>query len=216
MEPAPAYGVLHLDAVDAIPVAGVRWKPVRRTLGIEAFGINAYTADFGEHVVEDHDETGGGAGGHEEVYAVIAGRARFTVAGDEIDAGPGTLVFVRDPGARRSAVAAADGTTVLALGGTPGEAFRPSPWEWSFAAEPLVRAGDHEAAIAIMREAVELHPDNASTLYNLACFEALAGRADEGIEHLTRAGELDPKAAGWADGDTDLDSLRERPDFPFG
>ena len=215
MEAAPAYGVLRLDAVDAIPVSGVRWKPVRRTLGIEAFGINAYTGDAGEHVVEEHDERGGGAGGHEEVYAVITGRATFTVAGDEIDAGPGTLVFVRDPAARRSAVAAVDGTTVLALGGTPGEAFRPSPWEWSFAAEPLIRAGDHQAANALMREALELHPDNASTLYNLACFEALAGRADEAVEHLARAGELEPKAAEWAEDDRDLDSLRERPDFPF-
>ena len=194
MEPAPAYGVLHLDAVDPIPVAGVRWKPVRRTLGIEAFGINAYTADFGEHVVEDHDETGGGAGGHEEVYAVIAGRAKFTVAGDEIDAGPGTLVFVRDPNARRSAVAAADGTTVLALGGTPGEAFRPSPWEWSFAAEPLVRAGDHEAAIAIMWEAVELHPDNASTLYNLGLLRGArrpGGRGDRAPDPGRRARSQD-------------------------
>jgi len=92
---------MRLDEIEAIPVAGVRWKPVRRTLGIEAFGINAYTGDAGEHVVEEHDEQGGGAGRHEEVYAVISGRATFTVAGDEIDARPGTLVFVRDPAARR-------------------------------------------------------------------------------------------------------------------
>ena len=216
MEPAAPYGVLRLDEVVAIPVAGVRWKPVRRTLGIEAFGINAYAADDGEQLVEEHDERGGGAGGHEEVYAVVAGRARFTVAGDEIDAGPGTLVFVRDPGARRAAVATADGTTVLVIGGAPGEAFRPSPWEWSFAAEPLVRAGDHEAGILLMHEALALHPDNASILYNTACFEALAGRADEAIEHLTRAAELDPKTAAWAEDDGDLDSLRERPGFPFG
>ena len=107
------------------------------------------------------------------------------------------------------------GTTVLALGGVPGEAFRPSPWEWSFAAEPLVRAGEHEAGIALMREAVELHPDNASTLYNLACFEALAGRTDDAAGHLTRAAELEPKTAAWAEDDRDLDSLRERPDYPF-
>jgi tetratricopeptide (TPR) repeat protein len=213
---AAPYGVLRLDEIEAVPVAGVRWKPVRRTLGIEAFGINAYTGDEGDHVVEEHDERGGGAGGHEELYAVVAGRVRFTVAGDEIDAGAGTLVFVRDPGARRAAVATEDGTTVLALGGTPGEAFQPSPWEWSFAAEPLIRAGDHEAAVAMMREALERHPDNASTLYNLACFEALAGHGDEAIEHLTRAAELEPKASAWADGDSDLDSLRSRSDFPFG
>ena len=47
--------------------------PVRRTFGITAFGINAYTAKTGEHVVEEHDES---RLGHEEVYAVIAGRAR--------------------------------------------------------------------------------------------------------------------------------------------
>jgi tetratricopeptide (TPR) repeat protein len=216
VEPGAPYGILRLDEVEAVPVAGVRWKPVRRTLGIEAFGVNAYTANQGEQVVEEHDERGGGAGGHEELYVVVAGRAAFTVAGDDIDAGPGTLVFVRDPGARRAAVAVEDGTTVLVVGGTRGAAFRPSPWEWSFAAEPLVRAGDHEAAVALMREALALHPDNSSTLYNLACFEALAGRADEAIEHLTRAAELDPKAAAWADGDSDLDSLRGRADFPFG
>jgi len=215
VEPPAPYGVMRLDEIEAIPVAGVRWKPVRRTLGIEAFGINAYTGDAGEHVVEEHDEQGGGAGGHEEVYAVITGRATFTVAGDEIDAGPGTLVFVRDPAARRAAVAAADGTTVLALGGVPGEAFRPSPWEWSFAAEPLVRAGEHEAGIALMLEAVELYPDNASALYNLACFEALAGRADDATGHLARAAELEPETAEWAEDDRDLDSLRERPDYPF-
>jgi tetratricopeptide (TPR) repeat protein len=215
VEPAAPYGVLRLDEVEAIPVAGVRWKPVRRTLGIEAFGINAYSADEGQPIVEEHDELGGGAGGHEEVYVVVAGRAAFTVAGDEIDAGPGTLVFVRDPGARRAAVAAADGTTILALGGAPGEPFRPSPWEWSFAAEPLVRAGEYDAGIALMHEALALHPRNASTLYNTACFEALAGRADEAIEHLTRAAELDPKTAAWAEDDRDLDSLRERADYPF-
>lgn len=215
MEPDAAYAILRLDEVEEIPVAGVRWKPVRRTLGIAAFGVNAYSADAGEQVIEEHDERGGGAGGHEELYVVVAGRATFTVAGDEIGAGPGTLVFVRDPGARRAAVAADDGTTVLVLGGTPGAAFRPSPWEWSFAADPLVRAGDHAAAVSMMREALALHPDNASTLYNLACFEALAGQADEAIEHLTRAAELEPKAAAWADGDEDLDSLRDRPDFPL-
>jgi hypothetical protein len=194
----------------------VRWKPVRRTLGIEAFGINAYVADAGEPVVEEHDERSGGAGGHEEVYAVLAGRATFTVAGDEIDAGPGALVFVRDPGARRAAVAAADGTTVLVVGGAPGAAFRPSPWEWFFSAAPLARAGNHVGAIEIMREALERYPDNAATLYDLGCFEALDGRAEDAIAHLTRARELDPATAEWADGDSDLDSLRERPDFPFG
>jgi hypothetical protein len=66
-----------------------------------------------------------------------------------------------------------------------------------------------------MRQALALHPDNASTLYNLPCFEVLAGQGDEAIEHLTRAAEREPKTAAWAEDDRDLDAIRERPDFPF-
>ena len=53
-----AYEVRKLAEFDVVPVtgAGIDWRPVRRTLGIRAFGINAYTADeAGKHVVEqDH------------------------------------------------------------------------------------------------------------------------------------------------------------------
>ena len=49
------------------------WKPVRKTLGVTAFGINAYTAaNAGDEVVEEHTEE---QLGHEEIYAVIAGHA---------------------------------------------------------------------------------------------------------------------------------------------
>ncbi len=210
-----SHAVVHLDDIQAVSVAGLRWKPVRRTLGITAFGINAYAADSGEEVVEEHDETGGGAGGHEEVYVVMAGEARFTVAGEAIDAGPGTLVFIRDPTVRRKAVAVADGTTVLAVGAKPGEAFRPSPWEWTFAADGPLRSGDHARALEIMHEALDEYPDHPGTLYNLACFEAVAGVADDAVGHLRRAHELDPRVAEWAHDDADLDPIRDRPDFPL-
>ena len=69
---------------------------MRRTLGIGAFGINAYTANAGELVVEEHDETGAGAGHHEELYVVVTGRATFTVDGESFDAPIGTMVFLPD------------------------------------------------------------------------------------------------------------------------
>ena len=50
--------VLGLDEIEGIPVFGalVR-KPVRKTLGVTAFGINAYTAaNAGDEVVEEHTE----------------------------------------------------------------------------------------------------------------------------------------------------------------
>ena len=55
------------------------WRPVRRRLGITAFGINAYTGEPGENVVEKHDEE---RLGHEELYVVVSGRARFELDGE--------------------------------------------------------------------------------------------------------------------------------------
>jgi hypothetical protein len=189
--------------------------PVRIPLGISAFGVNAYAAaEAGGQVIEDHDELGAGAGHHEELYVVVAGHARFEVAGEEVDAPTGTLVFVRDPAARRSAVAVEADTTVLVVGATAGQAFEPSPWEAWLEALPLYTARDFAGAADVMARALERHPDNSNILYNLACCEALAGRRDEALAHLVRAGELEPRVPGWARDDADLDSLRDAPEFP--
>jgi tetratricopeptide (TPR) repeat protein len=131
-----------------------------------------------------------------------------------VDAPAGTLVFVRDPAARRSAVAAEPDTTVLVVGATAGQAFEPSPWEAWLEALPLYTAKDYEAAADVMGRALERHPDNPNILYNLACCEALAGRRDEALAHLVRAAELEPRVPGWARDDADLDSLRGAPGFP--
>ncbi len=131
---------LRIDDVEGIPVFGTLvWKPIRRTLGISAFGINAYTAaEAGDEVVEEHTEE---ALGHEEAYVVLRGRARFTVDGEEVDAPAGTIVYLDDPEQQRHAVAAEAGTTVLAVGGRPG-VHDVSPWEYFFPALPAIEAGD--------------------------------------------------------------------------
>jgi hypothetical protein len=50
--------VMRLDEIDALPGPGtLTWHPVRHTLGIQAFGCNAYTAHtVGADVVEPHTE----------------------------------------------------------------------------------------------------------------------------------------------------------------
>src|SRR5579862_7960331 len=108
--------VLRLGELDELRVAGVRWRPVRRALEITAFGVNAYGADRGELLIEEHDERASGAGGHEELYVVLGGHARFTVDGEDVDAPRGTLVFVPETAARRTATALEDATTVLVIG----------------------------------------------------------------------------------------------------
>ncbi len=102
------------------------WAPIRHHFDIRAFGVNAWRGDAGDEVIPRHDE---GEGGHEELYFVHAGAARFTIGGDEVEAPTGALVFVADPRAERSAVATADGTVVLTVGGWPERAFVPSEWE---------------------------------------------------------------------------------------
>lgn len=210
------FQTARLSEIEPLTVAGgLAWKPVRRHFGIGAFGVNAYTAaKSGDEVVEDHSELGGGAGRHEELYFVASGHAAFTVAGEEIDAPAGTFVFVRDPAAQRHATAAAPDTTVLVIGGKRGEPFEVSAWEYYFAATPAAEAGDYAEAVRIAAEGLERRPDHPALLYNLACYEALAGQREAAVEHLGRAVGLDPTLGEWSKTDTDLDSIRGDPRFP--
>jgi hypothetical protein len=212
--PAPPR-IARIDDLPSIPVAGVNWRPVRRELDVRAFGVNAYTADAGELLIEEHDETGDGAGRHEEMYVVVAGHARFTIDGSEYDAPAGTIVFLPDASSQRSAVAVVDGTTALVVGGRPGEPYTVSPWETMFVGLAAVEAGDPGRAADLMAGVIGDYPGNVSVLYNTSCFEALAGRREAALEHLREAAEIDAdKVRRWAAEDRDLDSLRDAPDFP--
>jgi tetratricopeptide (TPR) repeat protein len=204
-----------LDELDAIAVAGVNWRPLRRTLGITGFGINAYSADTDQQLIEEHDETGGGAARHQELYIVLSGAARFTVDGELIEAPQGTLVFVPEISSRRSAVAVADGTMVMVIGGDEGT-IKPSAWEHYFAAQAEINAGDPQAAYDVAAAGLSDHPESASLHYNLACYASLAGHSDRAIEHLGRAFALDQLTREWAAQDSDLDAIRADPRYPAG
>ncbi len=205
-----------LAEIGDLPGPGtLRWTPVRRHFDVRAFGVNAYTAtDAGQDVVEEHTEE---SNGHEELYVVLAGHARFTLDGEEVDAPSGTLVFLRDPAVRRAAVALEAPTTVLALGAKPGEPHQVSAWESWFAATPKGLAGDREGAIAEIRAGFEHNPEHPMLFYQLACWEALDGRSDDALEHLNRAVELGgDRYREYASDDEDLDSIRADPRFPSG
>jgi tetratricopeptide (TPR) repeat protein len=211
-----SYRVAHLDDLDRIAVAGGQYRPIRRRLGVRAFGINAYTAEkAGDQVVEHHTEgAGGGSGRQEELYMVVTGHAEFTVAEDTIDAPAGTMVFVPDVDVKRSAVATADGTTVLVVGGPADSPIPTSPFEYWFAAEAPYNAGDYDRAVEVASEGLAEWPESGQLNYQLACFHALAGRREEALEHLAVAVANDPRVAEWASDDADLDSIRDDPSFP--
>jgi tetratricopeptide (TPR) repeat protein len=203
---------IHLDELDRIELDdGFEWRPVRRRFDIRAFGVNAYAPGASGQVVEEHSES---ALGHEEIYLVLRGRARFTVDGNEHEVGPGELVFVQDPSLRRGAVALTDDTIVLALGGKPGAAHEPSAWETMFAAVPAAREGRWTDAIRMHEEALAEQPGSAPLLYNLACMESRGRRPLEALTHLSEAIALDPTWAEYAAKDTDFDPIRAEPGFP--
>jgi hypothetical protein len=132
---SPGVVTAHIDDIPTLTFASDAepdWKPLRHHLGIGAFGVNAWVAAAaGDQAIERHDEAPSedGATGHEELYVVLRGDARFTVDGEEIPAPAGTLVFIADPGLVREAVATAPDTVVLAIGAARGVAFEPSDWE---------------------------------------------------------------------------------------
>lgn len=203
----------HVDELDRIELPdGFVWRPVRRRFGIRGFGVNAYTpSEAGAQVVEEHTEE---SLGHEELYLVLRGRARFTVGDRVHDLVPGWLVFVRDPALRRGAIGLDDDTVVLAVGGKPGEPYEVSAWETLFAAVPAAREGRWNEAISLHEQALRARPDDPALLYNLACMEARAGRSLDALLHLQRAVELEPRYAADAQRDDDLASIRNEPAFP--
>jgi tetratricopeptide (TPR) repeat protein len=209
-----SFHVAQLDELDRVAVAGTLWRPVRRTLGVTGFGINAYTAAAaGDEVIEPHDETSPGAGHEEEMYMVVTGEAVFEIGGERVDAPTGTLILV-PVGIHREAKAAAPETTVLVIGGPPGAALPPSPFEYWYAAEPAYDRGDYDEALAIASEGLEHYPGHPTLNYQLACFEALAGRSDEALARMRIAADANPDVIEWAADDADLDSIRDDPRFP--
>ena len=200
------YEVASVTGVESIPGPGsLRWTPLRKHFGITAFGINAYTAtEAGQDVVEEHNEE---RLGHEEIYIVLTGRATFVLDGEEREVSAGSAVFLRDPTIKRYARAEEPGTTVLAVGGKPGQ-HEISAWEYFFAAYPKADAGDYDGALAELDAGLAQKPEHPPLLYHRACILTRAGRLDEARPALERALELDPELKKWADEDEDLAALR--------
>jgi tetratricopeptide (TPR) repeat protein len=207
---AEGFEVTHLDEIERASGREV-WIPIRRSLGVQSFGVNAWAGDEGAELIVEHDEV---PTGHEELYLVLSGTATFTVGGETTEAPAGTLVFVRDPAIQRGAVAGTGGATILSMGAKPGEAFSVSPWEVTSDVFPLFDRGEYAEAKRILEDAAREFPDQGLYLYNLACAEAQLGEREAALDHLARAAELEDRFAEYAQGDDDLASLRDDPRFP--
>jgi uncharacterized Ntn-hydrolase superfamily protein len=82
-------------------------------------------------------------------------------------------------------------------------------WEASRRAYWLHGVGRHAEAVAQMRDVLARDPDDALVLYNLACFESLAGDREDALAHLRRAVALDASYRELAASDSDFDPMRD-------
>lgn len=206
------FEILSIDDLEQYPSStGTQvLLPIRRRLGFEPFGVNAWLGrERGDHVIERHREPTG----TEELYVVLRGKASFTLADETFEAPVGTLVHA-PPNTLREAVALEPGTVVLAVGAKQGEAFTPSPWEDFAVAFARLRAGDPTGGREAMNDALARDPDAWQGAYNAACFEAMAGDDDAALDHLRRAVATGgDEVRTYAESDPDLDPLRSDPLF---
>ena len=205
------YAVAQLDEIDEMDDGREPYRPIRHHFGITAFGVTAWTArNAGDRIINEHDESEPDS--NEELYLVQRGRAVFELDGDRVDAPAGTFVFA-PPDVRRTAFAEEAGTTIIALGGTPGKAYEADGWELWAPLNPLYEAGEYAEAADRGRALLEAHPQYANLFYNVACCESLAGRTVDAIDHLRRAVEMSDRLRELAKGDSDFDPIRAEPAF---
>ncbi len=213
---APGNADVHVLSIlddESVSVSGgaLEWVPVRRRLGVRAFGTNAYRAGReGDVVIEDHVESPG----QEELYVVIAGRARFVAGDEEFDAPHGTVVFLPRPDVRRGATALEDGTVVLAVGGWPDRAYRPLPWEPIYLAQESMRNGDWAAAADTLEREAGEHRDTAIVQFRLACCHAQLGQEALALEELRKSIENNTGMRDRAADEELLAPLRELDGWP--
>ena len=205
------YAVARIDEIDeisdghfpaAVPVP-LRHHVIRRQ--------RIYSSSGGDRLINEHDESQE----HdlqEELYLVQRGRATFELDGERVDAPAGTLVFVR-PEVKRTAFAEEPGTTLVAVGGTPGKAYQPQGGDFWMPLDHLYESGQYAEAADRGRETIEAHPEYPGPLYNLACCESLAGRTDDAIKHLRLAIDGNEPFRSLAAEDSDFDPIRDEPAF---
>ena len=201
------YGAAHIDEIPELASDEIPIRPVRHHFGITSFGVNAWVAkDADDPLINEHTEDEG----VEELYVVTRGTAVFELDGEAQEVPEGSFVYV--PSAvKRSAVAKEAGTTVISVGGAPGQAYDPVGWELWYPVRKRYVAGENAEVVAHLREVVAADPPYALLYYNLACCESLTGETAEAVEHLRKAIDLSEQFRDFAKGDSDLDAIRGEP-----
>jgi uncharacterized cupin superfamily protein len=114
------FTIAHADDMET----SGNWVLVRRSLGLEAFGINIVDIAAGERIPE-HDET---ARDQEEVFLALAGDATLVIDGEGHDLPQGTFARL-SPELSRTVANNGDGTIRILIASAPSTSgYEPMGW----------------------------------------------------------------------------------------
>jgi uncharacterized Ntn-hydrolase superfamily protein len=86
-------------------------------------------------------------------------------------------------------------------------------WDALRRATSFHQPGKYAEGAALLRVELAKQGDDPVLLYDLACFESLAGESEGALAHIARALELDPQLRPGAARDSDFDPVRQDPRF---
>ncbi|HEX2045030.1 MAG TPA: cupin domain-containing protein [Gaiellaceae bacterium] len=120
MDDESGFSIRHRDELER----SGRWSLVRRSLGLQSFGMNVVDIAPGDRIPE-HDET---ERDQEEVFVVLSGDATLVVDGEEHSAPAGTFARIDPPHLRTVVNTGAEVASVLIVSAPTTSGFEPDTW----------------------------------------------------------------------------------------
>lgn len=104
-------------------IPGIRFRAVREALGVTAWGMNVLELDADCQGYPEHNHK---EDRQEELYLVLEGQLTLKTQEGEQELTQGDMVRV-PPDVTRTFITGKSGAALLAIGGTPGQAYEVKP-----------------------------------------------------------------------------------------
>ncbi len=115
------FTIVHANELEK---SGPKWSLVRRSLGVESFGLNLVEIPPGEGIPE-HDER---ERDQEEVFYVISGKPTFEIDGERYPVPAGTFVRLDPEPTRRFVNEGDEPARVLVISAPRSSGYEPMGW----------------------------------------------------------------------------------------
>lgn len=119
MKDAKVQIISEIDSMEGF--GGCRYHPIRKALGVEAFGISIIDIPSGNSEYPNHDHE---KSGQEEVYVALSGSGEIEIEGERFPLDENHIARVGAQ-TKRKVWPGKDGMRILVVGNTPGKAYQP-------------------------------------------------------------------------------------------